>query len=107
MGQAFSKDGDATVFFEALPVVGYVAAAVHGIARNDEHAKRAAAKCTNSSLVTIGTVGGGLVGGIPGAMAGGAAMAGVGIGSQYGVSEHIKDENVCPQNAYVMLLSCH
>jgi len=103
MGQEFSKDGQATKIIESIPVAGYIASAVHANAGNQEHAKRAAAKCTSSTLTTIGTVGGGILGGPAGAMAGGAAMAGAGIGSQYGVSQHIKDEAV----GTTFILACH
>lgn len=94
MGQEFSRDGRATKIAESVPIVGYDAAAVHGIAGNNEHAKRAAAKCTNSTATTAGSVAGGLVAGVPGAMAGGAAGAGAGTGIQHGVSKKIDDRDV-------------
>ncbi|MCO5601997.1 hypothetical protein L7F22_056124 [Adiantum nelumboides] len=94
MGNTFDKDGPATQFCESLPVVGYVASMAHGIAGNEEHAKRAAAKCTNATVTTICTVGGGLLGGPAGAMAGAAAGNAIGIGAEHGVSHHISDSAV-------------
>jgi hypothetical protein len=96
MGQEFSKDGRATKIAESIPIVGYGAATVHGIAGNDEHAKRAAAKCTNSTVTTASTVAAGLVGGPPAAMAAGAAGAAAGTGIQHGISKKIDDRNVSP-----------
>jgi hypothetical protein len=47
MGNQFGKDGGVTQFFEHVPVLGYVVAAVQGIAGNGAEARRAAARCTN------------------------------------------------------------
>ncbi|CAF4910652.1 unnamed protein product, partial [Rotaria sp. Silwood2] len=73
MGSSFSKDGAVTKFVEKVPVAGYGVSAVHAIAGNQEHAKRAAANATNATLTTAGAIAGGIVGGPAGAMAGAAA----------------------------------
>ena len=59
----FYKDGYGTKFFEEIPVIGYIPSMIHGIAGNHDHAKRAAAKCTNSVLETGGALIGGVAGG--------------------------------------------
>jgi hypothetical protein len=96
MGQSFSKDGSATVFIEGLPVVGYFAAIGHIANGHDDHAKRAAARSTNSTIA----VGSALVVGIAtanpvlGGMAGAAAGSAVGIGAEHGISKTIVNDSV-------------
>ncbi|KUJ09682.1 uncharacterized protein LY89DRAFT_690125 [Mollisia scopiformis] len=90
----FSKDSKETKFVENIPIIGYLASAIHAGAGNEEHTKRAAAKCTNSNLAVIGGIAGGVLGGPVGAMAGAAAGSSVGIASEHGISQHIKDESV-------------
>ncbi|KAH3964027.1 hypothetical protein HBH70_229530 [Parastagonospora nodorum] len=90
----FSKDSKETKVAEDIPGLGLIAAAIHKGADNDEHAKRAAAKGTNSALTVGGGVLGGVTGGPAGAMAGAAAGSAAGIGSEHGVSTHINDDEV-------------
>jgi hypothetical protein len=47
------KDGCVTRIVESVPVVGYGASAVHAFAKNKEHAKRAAVKCTGDLLLFL------------------------------------------------------
>jgi hypothetical protein len=94
IANAFSRDGVVTRFTEKIPVVGLVTAAAQGIAGNGEHAKRALANQANSIITTAGTVGGFLVGGPVGAVAGGALASSVGIAAEYGVSTTINDDQV-------------
>jgi len=95
MGQEFSKDGSATKVFENIPVLGFFATIGHAANGHHDHAKRAAAKCTNSTLAVGGAIAGSFVGNPAlGAMVGGAVGSAVGIGSEHGVSKHIKSEEV-------------
>jgi hypothetical protein len=94
IADAFSRDGAVTRFTEKIPVVGLVTAAVQGIAGNGEHAKRALANQANSIITTAGTMGGFVVGGPVGAVAGGAFASSLGIAAEYGVSTTIKDDEV-------------
>ncbi|PPQ99465.1 hypothetical protein CVT26_014281 [Gymnopilus dilepis] len=91
ISSAFSRDGAATKFTEKIPVVGLVTAGVQAIAGNGDHAKRALATSLNATLTTAGTVGGFMVGGPVGAVAGGAAASCAGIGVEWGVSKTIDD----------------
>ncbi|EPZ31566.1 hypothetical protein O9G_000042 [Rozella allomycis CSF55] len=94
-GQAFSKDGVATKVCESIPVVGYAASAVHAIAGNEEHAKRAAAKCTSSTITAAGAICGGGVGGVPAAMLGASLMGVAGNAVEAEIAKnHIHDELV-------------
>jgi hypothetical protein len=94
IADAFSRDGGATRFCEKLPVIGHVTAGIQLLAGNPEHAKRAAATATNSTLTAGGAVAGFMVGGPLGA-AGGAALASTaGIACEYGISTTIDDQNV-------------
>ncbi|CAN9080904.1 unnamed protein product [Alternaria sp. RS040] len=94
IADAFSRDGSATRFCEKLPVIGHVTAGVQLLAGNPEHAKRAAATATNSTLTTGGAVLGFMAGGPPGAVAGAMLGSTAGIGCEYGISTTIKDEGV-------------
>lgn len=75
-------------------MLGYAIAAGRGITGDHDRARRAAARSTNSTLTTLGAIGGGLVGGPPGVMAGGASMNAVGLASEHGISKHIQDKTV-------------
>jgi hypothetical protein len=75
MGTAFSKDGDVTTFFEKIPVAGLVVSGVHGLAGNEEEARRAAMKNANTLAVVGAGIAGTLVGGPGGAMAASAVTA--------------------------------
>lgn len=57
---------------EAAPLAGYIAAGVELAVGDKDGARRAAAASTGNLLSTAGAVGGFLVGGPPGAIAGGA-----------------------------------
>ena len=92
--ECFSIDGCGTKLCERLPGVGFVASAVHAIAGNFDHATRAAATCTNTTVTAIGAVTGGLLGGAGGALLGGRLMSVVGQASEVGVACHVKDEEV-------------
>jgi hypothetical protein len=94
IADAFSRDGSATRFCEKLPVIGHVTAGVQLLAGNPEHAKRAAATATNSTLTTGGAVLGFMAGGPPGAVAGAMLGSTAGIGCEYGISTAINDEGV-------------
>ncbi|CAN9094581.1 unnamed protein product [Alternaria alternata] len=94
IADAFSRDGSATRFCEKLPVIGHVTAGVQLLAGNPEHAKRAAATATNSTLTTGGAVLGFMAGGPPGAVAGAMLGSTAGIGCEYGISTTIKDDGV-------------
>ncbi|KAB2102386.1 hypothetical protein AG0111_0g8832 [Alternaria gaisen] len=94
IADAFSRDGSATRFCEKLPVIGHVTAGVQLLAGNPEHAKRAAATATNSTLTTGGAVLGFMAGGPPGAVAGAMLGSTAGIGCEYGISTAINDESV-------------
>mmetsp|Transcript_25023 Transcript_25023/g.44409 ORF Transcript_25023/g.44409 Transcript_25023/m.44409 type:complete len:312 (+) Transcript_25023:103-1038(+) len=101
VGRSFGPDGGVTQFCENIPVVGYVPAACHGIAGNHEHAKRAAARCTNSTVATGAVIGAGVAvaatgGGAAVAMgacaAAGAAGSAAGNGIQRGFEEGYSEE---------------
>ena len=94
IADAFSRDGSATRFCEKLPVIGHVTAGVQLLAGNPEHAKRAAATATNSTLTTGGAVLGFMAGGPPGAVAGAMIGSTAGIASEYGISTTIDDKGV-------------
>eukprot|EP00112_Aurelia_sp_Birch-Aquarium-sp1_P001911 Seg1209.1 transcript_id=Seg1209.1/GoldUCD/mRNA.D3Y31 product="hypothetical protein" protein_id=Seg1209.1/GoldUCD/D3Y31 len=96
--KAWGADGEVTKFMEAVPGVGYVASAGHGIAAavtgDEEHlqrARRACAASTKSSLVTAGAVGGGIVGGPAGAVAGASLGSISGQCSEKGIN-HANDK---------------
>ncbi|KAL1799778.1 hypothetical protein ACET3X_000120 [Alternaria dauci] len=91
---AFSRDGKATRFCEKLPIIGHATAGIQLLAGNKEHAKRAAATATNSTLTTGGAVLGFMAGGPPGAVAGAMIGSTAGIGCEYGISTTIGDDNV-------------
>ncbi|KAK4649148.1 uncharacterized protein QC761_116455 [Podospora bellae-mahoneyi] len=94
IANAFSRDGIATRILEKVPVVGYGVAGVQALAGNTEHAKRALATSTNSLITTAGAVGGMVVGGPAGAIAGGAAASTIGLGTEYAISTTINDKDV-------------
>ncbi|KAE9403523.1 hypothetical protein BT96DRAFT_1080185 [Gymnopus androsaceus JB14] len=71
----FTRDGAATCFCERFPILGYGVAGIQKLAGNDEHAKRALALTTNSTLTVAGGVGGFFVGGPVGAALGAAAAS--------------------------------
>ena len=54
---ATAPDSKVTKIAEAIPVTGYVASAVHGIKGDHDRAKRAAAKCTGSTVVSVAAIG--------------------------------------------------
>ncbi|KAG0057600.1 hypothetical protein BGZ89_001828 [Linnemannia elongata] len=91
---AFSRDGDATRFLEKIPLVGYGVAGVQALTGNPDHAKRALATSTNSLITTAGSVGGFVVGGPLGAVAGGALASQVGMVTEFGISKTIDDDKV-------------
>lgn len=66
----FGRDGAVTKFLEKLPVIGYLVSLYHWITGDTEHAKRAAAKSTKSTIVTAGTLVGSLLGGPLGSFVG-------------------------------------
>lgn len=94
MGNSFSRDGSVTRVLEKVPIVGYGVAGVQALAGNPEHAKRALATSTNGLLTTAGAVGGMLVGGPVGAVAGGAAASQLGMVTEYAISTTITDKDV-------------
>ncbi|RYO01820.1 hypothetical protein AA0120_g1 [Alternaria tenuissima] len=94
IADAFSRDGSATRFCEKLPVIGHVTAGVQLLAGNPDHAKRAAATATNSTLKAGGAAVGFAVGGPLGAVAGAAAGSMAGLGCEYGISTAIDDKDV-------------
>lgn len=53
MGQAFSKDGEVTQFFEHIPIVGYAVAGIQAGAHNKAEAMRAVARATNELFHTV------------------------------------------------------
>lgn len=89
----FDKNSWFTKFAEGIPVIGYIPAAVHALAGNEDEARRAAAKSTNSAMVTAGGIGGFLVGGPAGAVAGGAAGGALGATIEGGIATTVH-ENV-------------
>ncbi|CAN9172085.1 unnamed protein product [Alternaria alternata] len=80
IADAFARDGSVTLICEKLPVIGYVTAGVQLVAGNPDHAKRAAATATNSTLKVGGAAVGFAVGGPLGAVADATvgSMAGLG-----------------------------
>ncbi|RUS35521.1 hypothetical protein BC938DRAFT_481114 [Jimgerdemannia flammicorona] len=90
----FERDSEETKFVEGIPFIGYVASVVHARAGNRDHARRAAAKSTNSLLKATGAIVGGVVGGPAGAIVGRAAMSSVGVRVEYAIAERIEDESV-------------
>jgi len=96
VGKSFGPDGGVTQFVENVPVVGYVPAACHGIAGQHERAKRAAARCTKSTVATgavigagvaVAATGGGAAVAIGAGAAAGAAGTAAGTGVQRGIEE--------------------
>ena len=67
VARLFHRDGRATHLAESLPVAGYGVSALHALQGNQEHARRAAGRCTNSNLALCGGLVGGLGGGPAGA----------------------------------------
>ncbi|KAG9192881.1 hypothetical protein G6011_11615 [Alternaria panax] len=94
IADAFSRDGSATRFCEKLPVIGHVTAGVQLLAGNSDHAKRAAATATNSTLTAGGAAIGFALAGPPGAVAGGMLASSAGIACEYGISTAIDDQSV-------------
>ncbi|KAG9064532.1 hypothetical protein KI688_003722 [Linnemannia hyalina] len=94
ISDAFSRDGSVTCILEKIPVVGYGVATVQAITGNPDHAKRALATSTNSLITTAGAVGGFVVGGPLGAVAGGALASQVGMVTEFGISKTIDDDKV-------------
>ena len=68
VARLFHRDGRATHLAESLPVAGYGVSALHALQGNQEHARRAAGRCTNSNLALCGRLVGGLGGGPAGAV---------------------------------------
>ncbi|ETW87826.1 hypothetical protein HETIRDRAFT_245866, partial [Heterobasidion irregulare TC 32-1] len=64
----FDRDGFFASFFEKLPVVGFIVAALQFAAGNEDHAARAIAYCANSTTVMVGITIGTCLGGPIGAM---------------------------------------
>ncbi|VDC03066.1 unnamed protein product [Peniophora sp. CBMAI 1063] len=94
VASSFHRDGATTRFCEKLPIIGYGVAGIQKIAGNDEHAKRAVATATNSTIALGGAAAGFCVAGPVGAVAGAALGSGAGIASEYGISKTIHDEKV-------------
>ena len=94
VASSFHRDGATTRFCEKLPIIGYGVAGVQKLAGNDEHAKRAVATATNSTIALGGAAAGFCVAGPVGAVAGAALGSGAGIASEYGISKTIKDDKV-------------
>lgn len=94
ISDAFSRDGAVTVFCEKIPVIGHVTAGIQAVSGNPEHAKRALASSTGALVTTAGAVGGFVVGGPVGAVAGGATASQLGIVTEWGISKTINDEEV-------------
>ncbi|KAK4705644.1 hypothetical protein P7C70_g547, partial [Phenoliferia sp. Uapishka_3] len=98
----FSLNGNGTRFCEGLPILGLVAASIHGIAGNHDQAKRATARCIASTVTTAGGVAGGAAGFFMGWTSGAAAGAvagavtGTAVGGQLerAVVDTIEDEAV-------------
>ena len=88
----FDKNSWFTKFVEGIPVVGYIPSAVHALAGNTDEARRAAAKSTSSALVTVGGIGGFIVGGPAGAMAGGAAGGAAGSAVEGAIATTVSDD---------------
>eukprot|EP01083_Nonionella_stella_P179156 635291_1 len=107
---ATNPDGKITKMSESIPILGYVASATHGIKGDKDRAKRAAAKCTASTVKTGVAIGTGIAiatsvptGGTSLAFVGAAAAAGAGAGATAGgvglfaesqIAKGIKDESI-------------
>lgn len=98
---AFSKDGCVTQFVEHIPLAGYAASALHAAHGHDSHAKRAAARCTKTTVaagaVAVCPASAGLAGGAFAGGAGAAAGKGVQCGIEATYSE--KDKRAVGQEA--------
>lgn len=91
---AFTKNGTITRFSEKVPLVGHLTATVQALSGNPSEAKRALATSTNGLIVAAGAVGGYLLAGPPGAVAGGALASAAGIGVEYSIAQTIRDIDV-------------
>jgi hypothetical protein len=97
---AFRTEGAVTTFLESVPVAGYGVSAVHAIAGNESHAKRAAARTTNSTVafaVGLGTVvatGGSAAVVIGAGAAAGAVGSALGGASQLGIESCYTEEDI-------------
>jgi len=94
VAKMFERDGRATNLAEGLPVAGYIVSAIHAVKGNEEHARRAAGRCTNSNLALVGGLVGGLGGGPAGAAAGAAAGSLAGQMAERSVNHFIDQKEV-------------
>merc|ERR1712060_190946 len=92
LAKMFDRDGRATNIAEGLPVAGYIVSAIHAAKGNEEHARRAAGRCTNSNLALVGGLVGGLGGGPAGVAAGAAAGSLAGQMAERGANHFIEKE---------------
>lgn len=91
MGATFSKDSQATVVLEGVPVVGFVVGIVHAARKEADRAKRTAAKAANSTLGVAGAIAGGVVLGPLGATLGGALGGLLGHAAEGGIAKTVED----------------
>jgi predicted Ser/Thr protein kinase len=95
---AVGKDGVLTKLFENIPILGYLPAAVHAVAGNSDHAKRAAAKCTNANIqaIIVGVAGASLGpgGGAVAAFLGGHVGGALGTLAEAGIATTINSAEV-------------
>lgn len=91
MGATFSKDSQATVVLEGVPVVGFVVGIVHAVRKEADRAKRTAAKAANSTLGVAGAIAGGVVLGPLGATLGGALGGLLGHAAEGGIAKTVED----------------
>eukprot|EP01083_Nonionella_stella_P179157 635293_1 len=106
---ATNPDGKITKMSESIPILGYVASATHGIKGDKDRAKRAAAKCTASTVKTSLANGTGVlivaaapatatIASVGAAVAAGAASGAVGGGAslfaESQIAKGIKDESI-------------
>ncbi|KAJ3318670.1 hypothetical protein HDV06_007132 [Boothiomyces sp. JEL0866] len=90
----FEKDSTETKVIESLPFIGYLAAQQHSNCNNNEQAKRAIAKTTNSSILTVGAIAGALVAGPAGLVAGSIISAVAGTAAEATISDQMVSDPV-------------
>jgi len=66
----FHCDGDIIIFLERITVAGFLMVIVHRLRGKRNHARRAAARCANSTIVSAGNVLGYIIGNVIGAVFG-------------------------------------
>ncbi|KAJ2991117.1 hypothetical protein HDV02_003944 [Globomyces sp. JEL0801] len=88
------KDGIVTKLVETVPLVGYAAACLHVRSGNNEHSKRALAKCTSSTVTTAAMYTGFFFAGPLGAFVLGGLGAASGLKIEGLLSNNIQDQVV-------------